>query len=165
MRFALSALLLSSLLFTGCLGSGEKPAVCDPAAYNPCATVAPAAEIQAVQDYLTAQGITGAVQHCSGMFYKIDAPGTGATPTVCSNIAVTYEGKLTNGTTFDQATTPVAFGLGGVIKGWMNGLPLIKSGGRIYLYIPPTLGYGANATGPIPANSILVFRVDLVAVQ
>ncbi len=162
MRILFSALLMS-VLFSGCLGSSDKPAPCDPAAYNPCAVVAPAAEIQAVQNYLTAQGITGAVQHCSGMFYRIDAPGTGTTPTVCSTIAVTYEGKLTNGTTFDQATTPVAFGLGSVIKGWMNGLPLIKSGGRIYLYVPPTLGYGAN--GPIPANSVLIFRVDLVAVQ
>jgi FKBP-type peptidyl-prolyl cis-trans isomerase FkpA len=134
--------------------------------YDPCSKVAGANEVQAVQNYLTAQGITGTTQHCSGMFYKIELAGSGTAPTVCSNISVTYEGKLADGTVFDAATAPTTpFLLDQTITGWKNGLPLIKTGGRIYLYIPPSLGYGSTGSGPIPPNSILIFKVDLVAVQ
>lgn len=148
----------------GCLKNKGNEISCNATTYNPCALKAPASEIQAVQDYLTANNIT-ATQHCSGLFYYIDVMGTGDTANVCSNIAVTYEGKLTNGTVFDSATTPVTFNLSQTIPGWMAGIPLIKTGGRIYLYVPPSLAYGSNAVGPIPPNSILVFRVELVAVQ
>ena len=148
--------------FTGCLKGSDFP---DPCNYDPCEIKAPAAEIQQVQAYLTANNITNAVQHCSGLFYVVDNPGTGATPQTCSNITVEYEGRLTNGTQFDASTSPVTFNLSGVIPGWRNGLPQLKPGGRIHLYVPPTLGYGANSNGTIPANSILVFRVDLISVQ
>jgi FKBP-type peptidyl-prolyl cis-trans isomerase FkpA len=134
--------------------------------YDACSKVAPASEIQAVQNYLTAQGIVGATQHCSGMFYKIDVAGSGTAPTVCSNISVTYEGKLADGTVFDLATTPTQpFLLDQTIIGWKNTIPLIKPGGRIYLYIPPSLGYGSAGSGPIPPNSILIFKVELISVQ
>ena len=147
----------------GCIKSVPSPAACN-ANYDPCAIKAPASEIQSVQDYLTANGIS-ATQHCSGMFYTIDAPGTGAVPNICSNITVTYTGKLTNGSTFDSASTPIGLNLNQVITGWKDGLPLIKAGGSMHLYIPPSLGYGSNAYGPIPANSILIFQVGLVSVQ
>lgn len=150
--------------FSSCLKSGDNTPKCNAADYDSCAFKAPASEIQAVQDYLTANSIT-AEQHCSGLFYKIDVPGTGASANVCSDIVVTYEGKLTNGTVFDAATAPVIFNLSGVIPGWKNGIPLIKSGGRIYLYVPPSLAYGNTQVGPIPPNSILVFRIELVSVQ
>lgn len=132
--------------------------------YDPCAVKAPASEIQAVQNYLTTNGIT-AIQACSGLFYRIDTDGTGANPASCSNISVTYEGKLTNGTVFDSASTPISFNLSQVITGWRDGLPLVKAGGTIYLYIPPTLGYGSQQAGSIPPNSILIFKVNLVSVQ
>lgn len=135
----------------------------NPCAYDPCAQKASAAEIQSVQDFLTANGIT-AQQHCSGLFYRIDTEGTGASPGICSAVRITYEGRLTNGNVFESTTSPVAFNLYQLITGWKNGLPLIKAGGRIYLYIPPSLGYGSAANGSIPANSILIFRVDLLEV-
>ena len=53
------------------------------------------------------------------------------------------------------------FMLNGVIPGWTDGIPLIKQGGRIHLYIPPSLGYGNRAVESIPANSILLFDVTL----
>ena len=159
----IAGFLLVSVL-AGCLKDAEQAPPCNPSSYDTCAIKAPAAEIQAVRDYLTANNIT-ATEHCSGIFYAIDVLGTGTQATVCSNIAVTYQGKLVNGTVFDEAATPVSFGLSGVIPGWKNGIPLIKPGGRIYLFIPPSLGYGSAPYGPIPGNSILIFRVELIAVQ
>jgi len=151
------------MLLTGCLKNSSSSYNCT-SSYDPCAFKASAAEIQSVQDYLTTNGIT-AMQHCSGLFYTIDNPGSGATPSVCSNVSVTYDGRLTNGNVFDSTATPVLLNLSRVIIGWANGLPLIKAGGSMHLYIPPSLGYGTSTVGSIPANSILVFKVNLIAVQ
>jgi FKBP-type peptidyl-prolyl cis-trans isomerase FkpA len=150
------------LAFSGCLKSSDSGTnSCD---YDPCALKAPASEIQSVQDYLAANNLA-ATQHCSGLFYSIDSVGTGANPGICSIVTVTYQGKLTNGTVFDSSSSPVAFNLYQVIPGWRNGLPQIKAGGKIHLYIPPSLAYGSTAAGSIPPNSILIFRVNLLAVQ
>jgi FKBP-type peptidyl-prolyl cis-trans isomerase FkpA len=130
--------------------------------YDPCKYPAPASQIADVQNYLTANGLT-ATQHCSGLFYKIISEGNGTAPTVCNRVVVSYEGKLVNGTVFDSNAS-IDFGLNEVITGWANGIPLIKPGGRILLYIPPYLGYGNQAQGNIPANSILIFDVTLTAV-
>lgn len=145
--------------FTGCLKDSGNTFTCN---YNECAAKAPAAEIQQVQAYLSSNNIN-ATQHCSGMFYVIDNAGTGAAPTVCNTVVVTYEGKLTNGNTFDKSTNPVDFPLSNVIVGFRNGLPLIKTGGRIRLFIPPSLGYGSTPPqgSSIPPNAILIFDVNL----
>ncbi|MEJ0107119.1 MAG: FKBP-type peptidyl-prolyl cis-trans isomerase [Bacteroidota bacterium] len=120
----------------------------------------------AVENYLASKGITGATKHCSGMYYKIDSAGSGKTATVCSNIFVKYKGQLVNDVVFDSTSVnPAYFNLNGVIAGFKNGVPLIKEGGGIHLYIPPSLAYGAAQNGSIPANSILIFQVNLVAVQ
>jgi FKBP-type peptidyl-prolyl cis-trans isomerase FkpA len=154
--------LVSVFLFTGCMKNQED--VNNPCNYDPCAIKAPASEIQQVQDYLTANGIT-AEQHCSGLFYRVDVEGTGATPGPCSLIKFNYEGRLTNGTIFESSQNPATLYLYQLITGWKNGLPKIKAGGRIYLYIPPTLGYGSTPMSTIPANSVLIFRVDLLEVH
>lgn len=153
-------ILLSVALLAGC--SKSDPGGCP---YGDVTTVAPAAEVTAVEQYLTSAGITGAIKHPSGMYYKITTPGTGNSAGQCSSIGILYKGMLTNGTVFDQTTNNQTrvFTLGQLIAGWRIGIPLIKQGGKITLYIPPTLGYGPTASGPIPANSILVFDVELVA--
>jgi len=156
--------LVIMFVFFGCKKSEPSTSSCSVGNYDPCSLKAPASEIQAVKDYLAANNIT-ATEHCSGLFYAIDAPGTGVTPTLCSIVTVTYEGKLTNGTVFDSNATGAAFLLADLIEGWKVGIPLIKAGGSIRLYVPPTLGYGPNNYGTIPGNSILVFRVDLKAVR
>ena len=140
--------------------AGCKKDQCD---YNECSVKASPSEIQLVKDYLVSQGISNAIEHCSGMFYVIDNEGTGKRPNNCALIDVSYQGKLTNGVVFDQGTTTL--GLNEVILGWRNGIPQIKEGGQIRLYIPPSLGYGNQQFGSIPANSILDFIVSLNAVQ
>lgn len=158
------ALLLTGV--TGCMKDPEEQK-CE---YDPCAFKAPDAEIEAVQQYLASKNLT-ATQHCSGLFYTIENEGTGRTPEACSYVFANYKGMLTDGSVFDQSQQPIGFSLAGVIQGWTKGVPLVKEGGRIILYIPPSLGYGAqdrrNAQGivVIPANSILVFEVDLASIR
>ena len=135
--------------------------------YDPCAIAAPASEIAELEAYLSSASIT-ATKHCSGMYYSIVAPGSGASATGCSTVSVTYKGQLTNGTVFDQRTS--SFGLDQVIQAWTKGVPLIKAGGKIKLYCPPALGYGSQVVRDnagntvIPANSILIFEVELINV-
>lgn len=151
-------ILLALVLIAAFSGCG-KDETCN---YDECALKAPASEIQSVQSYLTSQNITNAVQHCSGLFYVIDNIGTGKHPNACSAVTVQYKGTLTNGTVFDQDTTGISFTLDGVIPGWRNGIPQIRTGGEIHLYIPPSLGYGNQQVGSIPPNSILIFDVKLL---
>lgn len=132
--------------------------------YDACSYVAPSAEIQQIEAYLSTNSITNATKHCSGMYYRILDPGSGASTNVCAVVSVQYKGMLANGTVFEQSTTPYVAELGSLITGWKVGIPLIKEGGKIILYIPPSLGYGAAGAPPtIPANSMLIFEVTLVA--
>ena len=156
--FILSLFIITA--FSGCLKT-EDQQNCD---FDPCAMKAPASEIQEVEAYLAANNLQ-ATQHCSGVFYHIVEEGSGATPTVCNNVDVTYSGKLTNGDQFDASTTPVSFSLGYLIRSWQIGIPLIKKGGRIILYVPPSFGYGDRQAGDIPPNSILIFDVSLLDVH
>jgi FKBP-type peptidyl-prolyl cis-trans isomerase FkpA len=150
-------------LFSGCLKNTGSEQKCT---YDPCSAKAPATEIQALKDTLANRGIT-ATEHCSGLFYVVENPGTGVAPEACSYVTVKYKGSLTNGTVFDETKSGQTYSnyLANLIRGWLNGIPLIKTGGKIHLYIPPSLGYGSNASEKIPANSILFFEVELVAVQ
>ena len=134
--------------------------------YNECGTTAPAPEIQSLQNYLQSNGIS-ATQHCSGIFYVIDRQGSGDRPTGCSNVAVKYKGTLTNGVVFDETTgnSTASFNMGGLIRGFTNGVMQIKSGGKVTIYIPPSLGYGSRQSGTIPPNSNLIFTVELMEVQ
>ena len=150
--------LSSVILLSSC--SKQNDDICT---YDACAVGAPASEVTQLEAYLASATIT-ATKHCSGMYYTIDAAGSGATATICSTVSVKYKGQLTNGTVFDQATAPVSFQLGGLIEAWKKGIPLIKPGGKIKLYCPPSLAYGNQAVGTIPANSILIFEVELAGV-
>ena len=149
-------------VLSGCV---KNDATVNPCLYDECALKAPANEIQDVQTYLSSNSITNAIQHCSGLFYRIAAPGNGKTPNVCSTVSAFYTGRFTNGNVFDQTTTtPANFPLTNVIEGWKKGVPLIKEGGKIFLYIPPTLAYGSAGRSGIPPNSILIFEIDLQSV-
>ena len=128
--------------------------------------VAPVNEQQAVKAYLTTNNIHAAAKDSSGFYYEIFDDGEGeGTPNLCSQVELTYTGKLTSGTVFEQKSA--AFTLGSAIEALRKGIPLIKKSGHMKLYIPPTLAYGSkeikDESGKviIPANSILVFDISL----
>lgn len=96
--------------------------------------------------------------------------GTGAEATPGTTVTVNYVGTLENGQVFDASANhgqPFTFvlGAGQVIAGWEQGIAGMKVGGTRTLVIPPELGYGAQAVGPIPANSVLIFEVELLEVR
>jgi peptidylprolyl isomerase len=95
--------------------------------------------------------------------------GHGKAATTSSTVTVNYVGVLyKNGKEFDSSWKrgqPTSFPLSGVIPGWTQGIPGMKVGGRRELIIPPSLAYKNKANGPIPANSTLVFVIDLLSVS
>ncbi|HGM5491933.1 TPA: FKBP-type peptidyl-prolyl cis-trans isomerase [Serratia fonticola] len=110
----------------------------------------------------------GAKKTESGLLYKVEKEGTGEAPKDSDTVVVNYKGTLTDGTVFDNSYDrgePLSFRLDGVIPGWTEGLKHIKKGGKIKLVIPPALAYGKNGVPGIPANSTLVFDVELLDVK
>lgn len=144
-------------LFTLLTSSCNQDDIC-----QPIKDKAPDSEVATLQAYVEAN-VPDAIKDSRGFYYKIVTEGTGRTPNTCSTIAINYVGNLTNGTKFDSGSN-VTFRLKNLIKGWQAGLPLIKSGGKILLYLPPSFGYGAAGSGTIPGNSILIFEIELLGV-
>ncbi|MCM1377962.1 MAG: FKBP-type peptidyl-prolyl cis-trans isomerase [Clostridium sp.] len=106
----------------------------------------------------------------SGLKYVVVKAGSGVAPTEADKVTVNYEGRLTNGTIFDSSYArqePATFPLGGVIKGWTEGLQTMKEGGETIFYIPSDLAYGEQGTpdGSIPPSAPLIFRVELISVN
>jgi FKBP-type peptidyl-prolyl cis-trans isomerase len=109
------------------------------------------------------------VMTASGLNYADIVIGDGDTAAAGQTVKVHYTGWLTDGTKFDSSLdrgTPFQFplGAGRVIKGWDEGVEGMKVGGKRLLLIPPELGYGGRAVGPIPPNSVLKFEVDLLEI-
>ena len=105
----------------------------------------------------------------SGLQYKVLKEGNGAQPKSSDNVTVNYRGTLIDGTEFDSSYKrgePATFPVSGVIKGWTEALQLMKVGSKYQLFIPPSLAYGQNSPSPtIPANSLLIFEVELMKVE
>ena len=106
----------------------------------------------------------------SGLKYIDIALGDGAMPETGDKVVVHYTGTLEDGTKFDSSrdrNRPFEFplGMGRVIKGWDEGLASMRIGGKRQLIIPANLGYGDRATGKIPANSTLIFDVELIDIK
>lgn len=157
-KYTLGILLAVAMLAGGCQQTDTTPCTA-----TPVTTKAPASEVATLKQYIDANKITATADD-RGFYYTIQSPGTGSKPTVCSNVTVNYVGKLTNGSTFDKGND-VSFGLSQLILGWQEGIPLIASGGSITLYLPPSLAYGSAAQNGIPANSILIFTIDLTSIN
>lgn len=105
----------------------------------------------------------------SGLKYVVEKEGTGVNPTATSNVTVHYTGKFLNGTVFDssvQRGQPASFPLNQVIRGWTEGLQLMKEGAKYVFYIPYQLAYGEQGyPGAIPPKSDLIFEVELIKVN
>lgn len=113
---------------------------------------------------------TNVITTPSGLQYEILQKGTGKMPVKGGKVSVHYTGKLTNDTVFDSSIKrgqPISFklGVGQVIKGWDEGIALLHVGDKARFTIPSNLGYGERAVGSIPANSTLIFDVELVDAQ
>lgn len=141
----------------------EKPAATKAPTEKPVATdtAAPIQEQISEENVMTTE---------SGLQYIEIKKGDGPTPQVGEIVAVHYRGTLEDGTEFDNSYDrgePIGFALGKgmVIPGWDEGIALMNVGGQAKLIIPPELGYGAQAVGPIPANSTLIFEVELISIQ
>ncbi len=105
----------------------------------------------------------------SGLQYKVVKEGTGKTPTTSSTVKVHYRGTLIDGKEFDSSykrNEPIEFEVTGVIKGWTEGLQLMKEGAKYLFYIPSNLAYGSSgAGGVIGPDETLIFEVELLQVK
>ena len=105
----------------------------------------------------------------SGLQYKVITAGTGKSPQKSDKVTVHYRGTLIDGTEFDSSYSrnkPATFGVGQVIPGWTEALQLMKEGDKWELVVPSKLAYGERGAGArVPANSTLVFEVELISVN
>lgn len=141
-------------------------------------------DVAAIEEYLEENGID-AQKTESGLFYTVEKEGTGEQASAGDTVQVNYAGHVLNGPYFDTSIKEVAreqniyderrepyepfefvLGQGRVIKGWDEGIALLKEGGKATLYIPSPLAYGPRqASAEIVPNSILIFDVELVNVK
>ena len=104
----------------------------------------------------------------SGLQYSIQKQGTGKTPKTDDLVEVHYEGRLINGEIFDSSfdrKQSIEFPLNQVIDGWIEGLQLMQEGAEYTFFIPAELAYGEQISDTIPANSVLIFKVQLLKVK
>jgi FKBP-type peptidyl-prolyl cis-trans isomerase FkpA len=109
-----------------------------------------------------------------GMYYTITKEGTGRQVLIGEVVKMNYTGRLLDGTVFDSNTDPAfrhqepfefQIGSGRVIRGWEKGIQQLKKGSVATLYIPSLMGYGEDGGPRIPANSILIFDVEVLDVM
>lgn len=124
---------------------------------------------KAGEDFLAAnKKKEGVKATASGLQYQVIKEGTGAQPKATDTVKVHYTGTLLDGKKFDSSVDrgePAEFPLNGVIKGWTEGLQLMKTGAKYKFFIPSDLAYGENSPPGIPPNSVLTFDVELLEVK
>ena len=104
----------------------------------------------------------------SGLQYEVLKQGSGINPAATDTVVVNYVGTLTSGTEFDNSYkrgSPISFPLNGVIRGWTEGLQLMRAGSKYKFYVPYQLGYGLNNAQTIPGGSVLIFEIELLDVK
>lgn len=128
-------------------------------------------EFKANQEKMVENMKAGMQKTESGLYYKITKTTDGKAPKAGDNVSVHYAGKLVDGSEFDSSfkrnePIEIPIGMGRVIKGWDEGILLLKEGETATLLIPPAMGYGERgAGGVIPPNAWLIFDVELVKVK
>lgn len=113
--------------------------------------------------------IENVVETDSGLQYQILQQGDGTEhPSASSKVKVHYHGSLLDGTVFDSSVErgePISFGLNQVISGWTEGVQLMVVGDKFKFFIPSTLAYGNSSAGKIQPGSLLIFEVELLAIN
>ena len=153
-RFRVAAVVLCAFTLLSCSSDGS---------------TAPAVDITKL-NFASSLGINLAsmTKTADGLYYQDSPAGTGTTAVAGFHLTVNYTGYFPDGSVFDTSVGKSPFGFtlgqGQVIAGWDEGIAGMKVGGTRKLVIPPSLGYGAAGTGPIPPNAVLVFTVQLVSI-
>ena len=129
-----------------------------------------AANTEESREFLVANKLKeGVMTTESGLQYKVLKEGKGISPGPDDTVTVNYRGRFIDGTEFDSSYErgePAKFKVKGVIKGWTEAMQMMKPGARWELYIPPKLAYGGRGAPPsIPPNKVLVFEVELLAIE
>ncbi|WP_370086130.1 FKBP-type peptidyl-prolyl cis-trans isomerase [Ekhidna sp.] len=120
-------------------------------------------DLEKIDQYLNDNDIV-AIKHSSGIRYQIITDGTGKSPIISDNITVNYIGEFFSGDVFDEGNLS-RFRLSELITSWKNMLPLIKEDGEIIFYAPSGLCYGNTGSGPVPPNTNLIYKVELISVD
>ena len=112
----------------------------------------------------------GVITTASGLQYQVLKEGQGASPATTDTVSVHYRGTLLDGTEFDSSIKrkePATFAVNRVIKGWIEGLQLMKVGGKTKFWVPSELAYGRTPRpgGPIGPNAMLIFEVELLEIE
>lgn len=156
MKYLLFPLMFLAL--TSCLDDNSNTTDTEPIDYS-------AQNDEDIQIYLEENDLE-AQKSETGLYYIIEEEGTGVQPTSSSDVTVAYKGYFLNGTVFDQSEdTGITFNLQQVIAGWTEGITYFKEGGSGLLLIPAHLAYGSFDYNGIPGGSVLIFEVELLAVN
>jgi FKBP-type peptidyl-prolyl cis-trans isomerase len=140
------------------LSSCNKPNDCT---FSVPVVTVPATEAKELDAYIKSK-VPTAIKDKRGFYYLIKKPGEGATLTPCTTVNVYYKGLYTDGIVFDRSGSIVEeLPLPNTMYGWQMALPLIKPGGTIIFYLPPSLCFGDQRFNT-PKNKILVYEVQLV---
>ena len=132
-----------------------------------------AIESKKIEQYLMQKGVQY-IKSPTGLYYSISKRGVGPKPTKKSIVTVNYTGKTMEGKVFDSNTDPafnhvqpydVRLGTGTVIQGWDEGLQYFNKGATGNLYVPSPMAYGRSGNGPIAANEILIFDIEVVNIK
>ena len=113
--------------------------------------------------YVADNNLTGEYTF-TDLWFDIETQGSGEQAYSGAEVTVAYTGYLLNGKEFDSSPEGITFNLDGVIDGWKQGIPKFKEGGKGKLIIPSALGYGKSEKSSIPANSVLIFDIELITV-
>ncbi|ESQ74830.1 FKBP-type peptidyl-prolyl cis-trans isomerase [Asticcacaulis sp. AC402] len=164
---------LAAFTLNGCDRKEASVVEKEMAAYQAELEAAQAKYAKAGEDFLAKTAKEpGVVTLPSGLMYKVlSNPNPNAPqPKITDTVTVNYEGKLVDGRIFDSSyarNQPASFPLNRVVEAWQIGIPLMHKGDSYMLYVPSKLGYGERdmGNGEIPANSVLVFKVELLDIQ
>jgi FKBP-type peptidyl-prolyl cis-trans isomerase FkpA len=123
--------------------------------------------IQDIEAYIKDNKLK-AQKTASNLYYIVEKEGDGTHPQITDNVTVHYKGYFLDGSVFDSSYErgqPATFPLNRVVAGWQEGIPLFQRGGGGKLLIPSNLGYGSTPPPGIPANSVLIFDVEVLKIN